>query len=202
MNISRDKHSSRRILKEIRDSCLYLFGNIRHAAEPLAYPPEALAGPETYDSSEKVGVARVRRHVRMVMAVTALLEQPHVVLRATVDPEHNLATCHVQAVDVALRPGVQRPVHQPQELVVVALARPVRHLLLDVAAVEPVQLPRLVNAYHADRVPAAPAEVLPATAPVLRLQIRVTVVARVQQVQSAIRTLARPSRLYHYSSFG
>lgn len=98
----------------MRFAILYLFRNIRHAAEPLAYSPEALAGPETYDSSEKVGVARVRRHVRMVMAVAALLEQLHVVVRATVDPEHNLATGHAQAVDRTLRPGAERAVDQSQ----------------------------------------------------------------------------------------
>lgn len=63
---------SRRDIKRFAIRVLYLF-NIHHAAEPLAYPPEALVGPETYDSSEKVGVARVRRHVRMIVAVTALL---------------------------------------------------------------------------------------------------------------------------------
>jgi len=64
---------SRRDIKRFAIRVLYLFRNIHHAAEPLAYPPEALVGPETYDSSEKVGVARVRRHVRMVVAVAALL---------------------------------------------------------------------------------------------------------------------------------
>jgi len=137
----------------------------------------------------------------MIVAVATLLEQPHVVLRAAVDPEHNLATCHAQAVYVTLRPSVQRAVHQPQQLMVIALARAVRHLLLHATAIEPVQLTRLVNAYHADGVPAAPAKVLPATATMLRPQIRVTVVARVQQIQSAIRTFHRPSRFYHYSSF-
>lgn len=82
---------------------------------------------------------------------------------------------------------------------VVALAQAVVDLLLDVPAIEPVELARLVNAYHADRVPPAQAEVLPAAPSVLRPQVRVALL-RVQQVQGAIRTLDRPSRLYHHSS--
>lgn len=82
---------------------------------------------------------------------------------------------------------------------IIALARAVRDLLLDVPAVEPIQFTRLVNTYHAYGVPATPAKVLPATSPMLRLQVRITIVGRIQQVQGTIRTVDRPSRLYHYS---
>lgn len=176
---------------------IYLFSVIRHTAKLVAYPPKALASPKTYDFFEKVGVARVRRHVRMIMTVTTLLQQLHVLLGRAVYPEHDLAARDAKPVDVTLGPSVQRAVNYSQQFVIITVPKPGIHLLPNVLAIEPVQFPRLIDAYHADRVPFAKAKVLLAILLVKPLQIRETG-ARVQQIQRTIHTLDRPSRLYHY----
>lgn len=131
------------------------------------------------------------------MTVTTLLQQLHVFLCRPVYPEHDLAACDAQSVDVTLGPSVQRSINYSKQLVIITVPEPEIHLLPNVLAIEPIQFPRLIYAYHADRVPFAKAKVLLAILLVQFLQIRETR-ARVQQIQRTIHTLDRPSRLYHY----
>lgn len=93
---------------------LYLFSIICHTAKLLAYSSKPFTGPKTYDFFQKVSVASIRRDVRMVMTVAALLKKLHVLLGSTVDLEHDLFARYVQAVDVNLHPRAQSSVNDFQ----------------------------------------------------------------------------------------